>query len=98
MWFVRSSVHRALRSAYAKLELNYLDIHMKHTVMLTQWNALVERINAKGGETFLAKAEIAKPQFTKDEIKDLLMLCHPDKHGNSKLAEEMTKTLLAMRK
>lgn len=30
-------------------------------------------------------------------IKRLIRLCHPDKHGNSKLATEMTQWLLSMR-
>jgi hypothetical protein len=31
-------------------------------------------------------------------LKTLIMLCHPDKHGNSEKALEATKTLLALRK
>ncbi len=31
-------------------------------------------------------------------LKTLIMLCHPDKHGNSEKASEATKILLALRK
>jgi hypothetical protein len=31
-------------------------------------------------------------------VKDLILLCHPDKHQNSELANEVTKKLLSMRK
>lgn len=31
-------------------------------------------------------------------LKRLLSLCHPDKHGNSAMATEVTRQLLAMRK
>ena len=33
-----------------------------------------------------------------DQIKALLRLCHPDKHGNSELATRTTQWLLSMRK
>lgn len=36
--------------------------------------------------------------FTKDEIRKLISLCHPDKHNNSELATMMTQKLLALRK
>lgn len=36
-------------------------------------------------------------QFTEEEIARLLRLCHPDKHGNSSAANEMTRKLLDIR-
>lgn len=36
--------------------------------------------------------------LTQSHIRALLKLCHPDKHGNSKIATEVTKWLLAQRK
>lgn len=36
--------------------------------------------------------------FSDDLIKQLLQLCHPDKHGNSSLSNEVTKWLLSQRK
>ncbi len=38
-------------------------------------------------------ADAISPQ----RIKHLLMLCHPDKHGNSALANDVTKWLLTMK-
>lgn len=35
--------------------------------------------------------------LTPDQIKALLRLCHPDKHSNGKLSNEVTKWLLALR-
>ena len=34
----------------------------------------------------------------KATVKDLIFLCHPDKHAGSELATEVTRTLLSMRK
>lgn len=58
-----------------------------------QWNELVERINASGGEAFLAGAS-----FSPAEIDTLIKLCHPDKHGGSKAANDMTTRLLELRR
>lgn len=51
---------------------------------------------------FLMKrcAELEKQQQQKipeDMMKRLLMLCHPDKHGNSTLSNDVTKWLLKQR-
>lgn len=37
-------------------------------------------------------------QFTEDEIKTLITLCHPDKHGGKDSAHRMTQKLLQLRK
>lgn len=65
-----------------------------------KWNQLVERINKLGGESFLQKgeAQLKATQFSQDDIRRLLQLCHPDKHGGSSLAVEMTQKLLKARK
>lgn len=43
------------------------------------------------------KNEPEPKNLSEDQIKALLRLCHPDKHSNSKLANEVTKWLLALR-
>lgn len=35
--------------------------------------------------------------FTKDEIRTLIRLCHPDRHGGSAAATNMTAKLLSLR-
>lgn len=60
-----------------------------------EWNALVKRINALGGEQFLAKQKSA--QFTDDDLTKLINLCHPDKHDGKPMATEMTSKLLLMK-
>lgn len=63
-------------------------LHVKHVALVTKWNALVNQINKKGQQ---------QSQFTQDEIKVLVKLCHPDKHQGNKEAEEITKKLLELR-
>lgn len=81
-------------SRYRKLQLDYITIEANHAILLAKWNNLVERINRKGGEKFLNSES---QQFTPDEIKTLIKLCHPDKHGGSEDAKEITVKLLKMR-
>ena len=86
--FVRQSTHAAVVCALLEMQLRYKKL-------LSEWNALVETVNAKGGHAFLKNGSSA---FTADELTTLVALCHPDKHGGSKQAEEMTIKLLALRK
>jgi len=45
----------------------------------------------------LQKRTNTKNPFSQEDIKRLIMLCHPDKHGGKKMAEDMTKKLLTIR-
>jgi hypothetical protein len=91
MMIVLKSTHEELRTKYAVLSLQYANLQK-------EWNDLVKLINAKGGQAFLnGKTAKAKAQFSDEELRKLLMLCHPDKHGGKAVAEEITKKLLAMR-
>lgn len=99
--FVTKSTHR-------KLELKYLDalttslawrtnfeqLKEEYKKLTAKWNDLVERVNSKGGESFLDSA----PILSEDDIKKLLQLCHPDKHEGKQLAVDMTHRLLELRK
>lgn len=67
--------------------------HDAYHNLLAEYNKLVELINAKGGEAFLNSSS----QFTPEQIDRLIRLCHPDKHGNSEAANEMTAALLKIR-
>lgn len=87
------------RSKYNTVRDALLLLQFRYNALLKQWNDLVERINNKGGEAFLKghPQSIVKNQFTRDELTQLIGLAHPDKHGGSKTAEEITKKLLEMR-
>lgn len=76
-------------------QARYYAAELARQELLKEWNALVTKINAKGGAAFLGGAE--QKQLSDEDIKRLLMLCHPDKHGGKKMAEEMTQKLLALR-
>lgn len=77
---------------------------IKHTELMSRWNQLVQRINDKGGEDFLLYGKIDKTvaktvhQFTDDELRSLLQLVHPDKHGGKQSAVVLTQKINALRK
>lgn len=79
------------------LQLKYSALADKYTELIAEWNALVKKINARGGQEFLEGNVESKPQFTEEEIKKLLQLCHPDKHGGKQMAVDMTTKLLQLR-
>lgn len=90
--FVTATTHENLKR---ELQNENLKLRLKYTILLKQWNSLVEKINAKGGEAFLEQN--CSTSLSKDDIKKLLMLCHPDKHGGKQLAVDMTTKLLQIK-
>ena len=77
------------------LQLRYSALADRYSELIAEWNARVKRINAKGGEQFLEGS--SNNQFTEDDIKKLLQLCHPDKHDGKQIAVDMTQKLLQLR-
>lgn len=80
-----------LASTYNKLLRSYDKIDRHNDQLLAQYNDLVRRIQ---------RGEFSKSNspFSNDEIKTLIVLCHPDKHGGKDTAVKMTQKLLGMRK
>ena len=95
MFITRTRHERELLAAYRIAEQEKL----KFNAMLTQWNELVRRINAHGGEAIFSPRQVVVTQspFSKDEFRKLLALCHPDKHDGKPIAVEMTQKLLEIR-
>jgi len=56
-----------------------------------RWNALVEKINSKGGEEFLENAIFPQNNavFSKEDLREILIHLHPDKHNGSKRATKI---------
>lgn len=97
--FVRKSKYEEEK---ARADMNETSAELykyKFVHLQRKWNNLVERINRKGGEQFLdgTISNKAPPQFTKEEITKLIMLCHPDKHHGKPMAVELTQKLLKLK-
>jgi len=63
---------------------------------------LTERLkdHAHDAEVWKRRAQKIKQKrtpLTKEQIRDLVILCHPDKHGSSKKATEITQWLLSLK-
>ncbi len=85
------------KSTYEALESRHLKLTVDYELLLAKWTALVREINKKGGREFLDNARIGVPELTKADIRTLVKLCHPDKHGNCPQASEITAKLLRLR-
>lgn len=90
--FVRKSKYEKLKSELNRME-NVASAYQKmYRELRYEWNDLVGRVNAAGGI-----GAIKESKFDEDDIKRLLNLCHPDKHGGKPMAVDMTQKLLKMR-
>lgn len=85
--FVRSSTYESLKRQHDSAVRSY-------NRLLRQWNDVVDLINKRGGQDFLNDGVILSQQ----DIKDMLTLCHPDKHRNSETSVRIMKLLLGMRR
>ena len=85
-----------LAKTHNQLQAEHLALRVAYDQLLRQWNETAQKINARGGQAFL-EGKLQPAQLESEDIKRLLMLCHPDKHGGKKMAEEMTQKLLALR-
>ncbi len=96
-----------LKAELARVKDQLLSVQTQLDYRNQEWNKLVNRINALGGDEFLRHAklphQLPKPwrqqeqQFSRDEIKVLISLCHPDKHKGKSSAVDMTQKLLKIR-
>lgn len=100
--FVRSSTYMKLRADFSALQLKHAQLQLEDSVRKREWNRLIDRINAKGGQEFLDLGIVPTrllggAMLSKDDVKRMLMLCHPDKHGGKEAAKEITQKLLKLR-
>jgi hypothetical protein len=76
---------------------------VKYQSLEARWTELVEQINDKGGRDFLLHGKIDRNapktihQFNDDELRSLLQLVHPDKHGGKQSAVVMTQKINGLR-
>ena len=90
MFVLASTCRRKLEA----LRMQLLIYKAEYSHLLKKHNKLVDDLNAKGGKAFLYGPQT---RLDSEDIKRLLILCHPDKHDGKRLAVEMTQKLLAMR-
>jgi predicted nuclease with TOPRIM domain len=86
--------NKRLNVDYMTVRAMYASLRDEHDGLIGRWNSLVDKVNAQGG---LATLAVGTPQFTQEEIRRLIMLCHPDKHDGKQSAVEITQKLLRLR-
>lgn len=72
----------------------------KYIELQLRWDEVVDQINSKGGMNFLNNGSIRQKtvhQFTDDELRSLLQLVHPDKHGGKQSAITLTQKINSLR-
>ncbi len=62
--------------------------------LAAKWNRIVRQINS--GE-LVSKSSVKTSELTRAEVDTLIRLCHPDKHGGSQSANDITARLLGLR-
>lgn len=95
---IETFAQRRARINWAADAIVYSDAYK---ALLAKWSALVDRVNAKGGEAFLQHGvmpEETGATFTREEVEALIRLCHPDKHAGSEVANRLTTKLLSVRR
>jgi hypothetical protein len=99
MMFVLKSTHNKVTAQLREAIASFHGLHAKYTQLFDKYEQLVKQINARGGQEFLDHGSLSrrKPPFDQAEIKQLIALCHPDKHDNSKVASDITAKLISMR-
>lgn len=83
--------HDADRVYIARLQQELLAAQYHVALLQSEVNALHMQLAAR---TIAA----SQSQFTKEEIRTLITLCHPDRHDGKDAAKRMTQKLLALRK
>ena len=78
--------YHSTSSVYRKAAL-YIDALERQYQAVLRENTILR--SGKGG---------VQRQLSKNVIKDLLVLCHPDKHDNTELSGKMTRWLIQQRK
>lgn len=99
--FVSRAKHSKLQILLMQKQFEVEALQQRLNRKIEEWNELVAKINKKGGQAFLDFGvridQMPPAQFDADELKLLLQLCHPDKHGGKDSATRMTQKLLSLR-
>lgn len=97
--FVSKSKYDKLQQKLNLESIKYNQVAIELIAARQKWNNLAQLINSKGGQQFLDHATIGgQEQFTDEELRSLLQLVHPDKHGGKASAVRLTQKINQLRK
>lgn len=75
---------------YHSLQDEYRDLMRDYNELMKERNEFFRKIN-KSSSNY-------DSDLNKNDINDILMLCHPDRHGNSARATRVTRKLIIIKK
>ena len=73
-------------------------LELQHEALTWRIKANAMQMECVRLQKLVNRKQVVSSQFTNDEIKTLIRLCHPDRHANSLASTAMTKRLLELRK
>lgn len=82
-----------LKSKFEKLVSEYNALYRERD----EWRDLYYEMY-RDRDRYAAMAAQRQEQFTDEDLRRLLQLCHPDKHCGKQMAQDMTAKIQAMRK
>lgn len=98
MIFVSRAKYMSALSQSATWQAMFTQERQKHNETIKEWNELIGWLNRFGGRKAIdIRLNSQPPQLSKDDIRKLIQLVHPDKHQGKPLAVEMTARLLAIK-
>ena len=93
MFFVLKSKYDKMVSLYNEVYKNREEWMMKFYRQLDITSSAIYEL-----DHYKKMVDECLPQFSDDDLRRLIQLCHPDKHDGKQMAQDMTAKLQAMRK
>ncbi len=97
VWQVYGKDQYVARSRWRKDINDYNELVHKYNATLQRLRSLIHERDSWRNIAMSGGKQLLNAQFSTDEIKTLLQLCHPDKHGGRESATRITQKLLSMR-
>lgn len=91
--FVTRSNYEKLNRELLQWKSAFITERTERNEITVEYNELMTRFNALKGLDNKSSLQLEEA-----DIKRLITLCHPDKHGGKQSAVEITQKLLSMRK
>lgn len=92
-----------LMSQNRQLRNQLTDLSRRHAADIHDWNNLVSWVKSVGGVKYVTSVMSGQTtqsnlNFSDKDLRKILMLIHPDKHGGKQMAVDMTAKVLELRK
>lgn len=94
--FVLKSKYKSIEKTLAVSEDKLSEMRYAFNCLVDEYNRLVRKYNQNIDEQKKLRSGY-RINIDESDLKKILILCHPDKHGGKAMAHEVTQKLLLMR-